>query len=349
MSSKQAQGKQEVKRKQPQTKSRNWCWTLNNYSEDEIKHIAAYATLNPKMYIIYGKEVGDGTSDVPLGTPHLQGFSHYPSCQAHTALHKMAPRCSPSIMYEKSNPVSCITYCSKGGDVTTFGTAPVTQQEVNKALQRRFIDLAHEGKFDMILEEQPGKYVQQYNTMHKMAVDKITKPPSLTTKCGVWIYGETGCGKTWAARNNYGTYYSKMCNKWWDGFQNEDCVIVEDMDPSHSKMAHHIKIWMDEWSFLGEVKGSACQIRPKKVIVTSQYTIAEVFHDQGERAIEAITRRCEVIHMHKRLATADAPFSPPKKRAKLSGSHYLDPREEGEGESESIHSRWKEDNLDIQN
>ena len=47
--------------------SRNWCFTLNNYTaEDE----ARLASLSCK-YIVYGREVGES------GTPHLQGYVEF--------------------------------------------------------------------------------------------------------------------------------------------------------------------------------------------------------------------------------------------------------------------------------
>lgn len=49
-----------TKRKQ----ARNYCFTLNNYTSEELESIA----LNKFRYLVYGKEVGES------GTPHLQGY-----------------------------------------------------------------------------------------------------------------------------------------------------------------------------------------------------------------------------------------------------------------------------------
>ncbi len=275
--------------------SRNWCFTLNNYTDEDLKTIDKWHQNNTTAYIIYGKEKGGDT-----GTAHLQGFIHLPKARAATALKKILPRAHLTIC--RGSPAENIIYCTKEDkEPTVYGVQPVSQQQANKDKARRFCDLAEAGEFKLIKEEMPGLYLSRYRTMKEMEVDHMVKPDDLKETCGIWIYGETGCGKTHAARHEYGTYFSKPCNKWWDGYQGEDCVVIEDMDPNHSKLAYHLKLWTDMWSFTAEVKGGTRSLRPKCVIITSQYTIAEVFQQEGDEAVAALERRCKVIHMHKDL------------------------------------------------
>lgn len=270
-------------------KSRNWCFTLNNYAAMELDKIEDYHKGHPETYIIYGKETGDE------GTPHLQGYIHLITPQAMSYIKKIVPRAH--IEKCKGSPAENIAYCQKDKDFTEFGAKPMTQQEKNKKKQAQLLEYAKAGDISKIQEEFPGQYLQQYRNIHQIATDNMVKPPDLEAPCGVWITGQTGCGKTTKARTEYGTYYSKPCNKWWDGYQNEDCVIIEDMAPNHSKLSYHLKLWADKWSFLGEIKGGTRQLRPKRVIVTSQYSIFEVFKEEGAKEVEAIERRFEVIDM----------------------------------------------------
>jgi len=273
-------------------KSRNWCFTLNNYSVNDQKLIDDYAMAHLDVYIIYGEEEGES------GTPHLQGYVHFPNPQAMSHLKKFIIHGHFSIC--KGTPQQNIDYCKKDGKVTTYGDPPLTQQEANKAKAKRFIELAKVGDFATIQEENPSRYVSSYRTMQQIATDHMIKPADLEATCGIWIYGESGTGKTTAARTEYGDYYSKCANKWWDGYQGEDTVIIEDLDPNHKCLGHHLKLWTDKWSFPAEVKGGMRCLRPKRVIITSQYSIAELF--AGEPAtIAALTRRCKVIHMHPSL------------------------------------------------
>jgi hypothetical protein len=287
-------------------KSRNWCWTLNNYTPEDILKLDAFCVLKANVYVIYGKEVGDGTSkgpsitrSVPNGTPHLQGYTHFPSPMAASAMKKLLPRAHIEVC--KGTPQDNIIYCSKGGDVTTYGAEPKTQQQVQKDKAKLFIELAQAGDFASIQAVMPAKYAQMYRTMHQIYADHQKAPAPLDTTCGIWIYGETGCGKTTSARKDYGTVFLKSCNKWWDGYDGQDSAVLEDMDPGHSKLAHHIKLWADKWSFNCEVKGGTRCIRPKRFIVTSNHSIEEVFYDCKPQDLEAIKRRFRVIHMHRRL------------------------------------------------
>lgn len=75
-------------------------------------------------------------------------------------------------------------------------------------------------------------------------------------KC-FWLHGPAGCGKTRAAIKKHPEAYMKLSNKWWDGYQGQDAVILDDLDPERAKcLAQHLKHWADPWGKMpGEIKG----------------------------------------------------------------------------------------------
>jgi len=118
----------------------------------------------------------------------------------------------------------------------------------------------------------------------------MARPPSLGGVCGIWIYGISGCGKTTAANRAFPNAYLKPLNKWWDGYQDEDVVILDDMDVFHRDLTADIKHWADFLPFIAEIKGRSVYVRPTKFIVTSQYSIREIWNED-EKSFEAINRR----------------------------------------------------------
>ena len=87
--------------------AKRWCFTLNNYTDDEICSIVPIITKKCSIGII-GKEVGEN------GTPHLQGYIEFKS-KTRPLTHFKSKR----IHWEKckGNRDSNIEYCSKEGNV----------------------------------------------------------------------------------------------------------------------------------------------------------------------------------------------------------------------------------------
>lgn len=93
-----------------------WCFTLNNYSPQELNHIIETAENNDEIkYLIIGKEVGDS------GTPHLQGFCILSrSCRLRAVKGLISPRAHFEASRGSNKQAS--EYCKKEGDFTEFGS-----------------------------------------------------------------------------------------------------------------------------------------------------------------------------------------------------------------------------------
>lgn len=87
---------------------KRYCFTHNNYSEEDCKIIEQSAEKYKYLYI-FGYEVGD------QGTPHLQGYIEWPNKTAYTAIIKklgIQMHFTPA----KGNRNDNINYCSKDGN-----------------------------------------------------------------------------------------------------------------------------------------------------------------------------------------------------------------------------------------
>jgi len=273
-------------------RSRSYCFTVNNYSSEEYDSI-----LNTDCkYIIIGKEVGENL------TPHLQGFVYLHQQTTISALKKREGWARAHLEATKGSIDQNIAYCSKEGSFESKGTKPMTPQEKGEEEKQRYHTtrlLAMEGKLDEIDSD---IFIRHYNALKAIKKDNMVKPADLDGTCGIWIYGASGVGKSRKARADYPEAYDKLCNKWWDGYQDQENVIIDDFDPNHACLGHFLKRWADRYSFVAEVKGGAMNIRPKWIVVTSQYSIEECFPNDFATQ-DAIRRRFKVTHLTNFFAT----------------------------------------------
>lgn len=58
--------------------------------------------------------------------------------------------------------------------------------------------------------------------------------------------------------------------------------------------AHHLKMWADHYPFKAEVKGGSMLARPKRIIVTSNFSIRQCYEDP--RDYEPLERRFKSHH-----------------------------------------------------
>jgi hypothetical protein len=145
----------------------------------------------------------------------------------------------------------------------------------------------------------PEAFTRCHRTYKQMAVDCMVPPEDLPTLSNYWIWGATGTGKSrsardWCRENNF-TVYRKNRNKWWDSYQGQDVVIIDDWSPETECLGDDLKDWADHYSFIGETKGGSMVIRPKTIIVTSQFCPEACF--RREETSSAIKRRFKVHHI----------------------------------------------------
>lgn len=274
--------------------------SLSSQLSQETISVEDLIDLSKTKYLCVGIEVGAS------GTPHLQGVMIMKNQVRLSTMKGILDLAHWEVM--KGTPQQAITYCKKEGDWFERGKKPVSkkkQGEDEKQRWRDVIDLCKRGKLDELAEEHPGTYMQHYRTVKQIKADFMTQAVDLDGTCGVWIWGPPGSGKSRKARREYPNAYMKMYNKWWDGYQGEDNVILDEMEQDGKMFGHYLKIWGDRYAFVAEVKGSGMSIRPKKLVITSNYSIQEVFKEAEIRG--AIERRFEQIYLGPEIE----PFVPP--------------------------------------
>ena len=81
------------------------------------------------------------------------------------------------------------------------------------------------------IEEVPADIrIRCYSTLRRSGMDYMPRIEPLADVCGIWLFGRSGIGKTRAALGKYPEAFIKPRSIWWDGYQEEDVVIVDDLD-----------------------------------------------------------------------------------------------------------------------
>lgn len=271
-------------------KHRAYCFTWNNYPAGYTDVLDAVEC----RFIVAGEETSPTT-----GTHHLQGYVYFDSRRHEASVRRIFAGChvEPAKGTSKQNYL----YCTKtrpnddtpNAQVYTRGDLPMEASDRGEAERARWQaawDAAKRGDIESI----PADIrLRQYSSIRRIERDFMPAVVSLSAPCGVWIYGVAGCGKTRAVAEAYPEHYPKPRNQWWDGYQREPVVLVDDVDRFDVRLGGKLKHWADCYPFIGEVKGGSLKIRPNKLIVTSQYKIEEIWQDQETR--EALSRRFTVI------------------------------------------------------
>lgn len=245
-------------------------------------------------YAIVGDEVCPTS-----GRPHLQGYLQTPSSIRGSAVLKLLPP-GAHLEIAMGSDYDNFVYCSKEGTFFEVGTrrqispartAARTQVTTD---YRDLISLAREGNMDEIENRYPRDFLLRYQTLRTIAKDYQRPPAQSAEVRGVWIAGASGVGKSRLARAIYRPFYAKMANKWFDGYQGEPYIILDDVGPDQAKtLTYHLKIWCDRYPFVAEIKNGSRMISPVGFIITSQYQIDQLWQDQETR--EALHRRCYPI------------------------------------------------------
>lgn len=123
-----------------------------------------------------------------------------------------------------------------------------------------------------------------------------SKPAELTELDNEWIYGKPGVGKTRSVLTRYPNYYEKDKSKYWNGYTNQEIVLIDDLELTETFMLGILKKICQHKPFAAEDKfGQMRQIRPKKIIVTSNFHYNQIWTEPIDQ--EALARRFKVHHI----------------------------------------------------
>jgi len=264
------------------SKARSYCFTINNYTSDDLSQLEALPANVDIKYLIYGKEIGE------LGTPHIQGYVSFASPISSKSFCKKLIRAHVEIA--KGTAEQNKIYCSKEGDFVEIGIMPSQGKRSDIDSIRQ---LVNEGKgMEQIIDiAQNYQSIKIAESLLKYKEKKRDFKPIVK-----WFYGATGTGKTreaYSQSNGKRIYAAMETSRWFDGYDAHEVLIIDDMRHDFIKFNNLLKL-LDRYEYRVETKGGSRQMLAKEIYITCPMHPRDLFTKTTE-CIEQLLRRIDEI------------------------------------------------------
>lgn len=265
---------------------RNFCFTLNNYTEDEYTAVVTWLIDNTK-YAIVAKETGEAKA-----TPHLQGYAESKSSRRFDTIRRALPRAH--IEPRRGTAQQASDYCKKE-DPAPFIWGTISKQGARTdiaALVATARDLS-KSTYE-VFDAHPVSYMKFHR--HVAHIRSLTNSQDKKfTPMTVEVYwGAPGTGKTRKAHEDHEDLYMLPCGSngtvWWDGYDPlaNKAVLIDDFYGGAIKYPLLLKL-LDGYRFNLPIKGGFVWKSYTTVIITSNKPINEWY--PAEMDIAALRRR----------------------------------------------------------
>lgn len=257
------------------SKSRSWCFTLNNYTDADV---SAFQSLECE-YIIFGKEVGES------GTPHLQGYIYFSNARSFASVKKI--HSGMHLEVAKGNTKQNVDYCSKDGDVHEHGTRPT---QGKRSVHSEVLQMVSSGKSMRDIVEVEGANYQTLKSAELLFRYKEKKRDWCPKV--IWIYGVPRVGKTRYIYDNFDSESIFVQNakslKFWMGYDAHPNVLIDEVDSATSYP--DLKALTDRYPYSVESKGGSRQFLATTIVITSLNSPMEVFQNYPYNGAEMLGR-----------------------------------------------------------
>jgi len=192
-------------------RSRGYCFTLNNYTEEEYENIKENLHKNTVLKYILGREVGK------QGTPHLQGYLYFKEGQTFDYVKNKVVGPRSHIEKAKGTPKQNKNYCGKDDDYISKG---FEEKEENSYDKEQKIILA--ARLDRLRAEYENVV---WKPWQRQVLDILeTKADTRTIH---WVYDPIGnSGKSYLTKYIYLTRKIIIADGKKDNVFNQVCTMV---------------------------------------------------------------------------------------------------------------------------
>lgn len=250
------------------SRSRAWVFTLNNYTSEDEENIKALSA----RYIVYGREVAPTT-----GTKHLQGYIYFNEAKTFSSIKKkLNPRAHLELA--KGTAIENQKYCCKDKDFMEIGIMP-DQHKKNKEItaDTKYIECKSLNQWKWVLAQKA------------LRIQPRTEMPNVH-----WYYGSSGAGKSHQAYSS-ADIYSKDETKWWDGYEGQDTIVIDDFEINEYWTWRKLLKVLDKYKMTVQTKGGYIELNSPNIIITSEHDPIMTCDCKTKNDKEQILRRIKVI------------------------------------------------------
>lgn len=277
-------------------KSRDWCFTINNPTEDDWRQMKEIEC----RYICYAPEIGDN------GTPHIQGYVMFNSPRHLSALKKIMPRAH--LEYRRGTHDQARLYIVgdyKGkplnADFTERGTPP--EQGKRSDLQSYYEDIKAGKRGRDLSVDHLAMRVKYPRAEEKLVYeeDKVRARKQYDDGMAPEVHvrwGPPGTGKTRKIFEEHTDIYEPTIRKcgthWWTGYQGEDVILLDEFN-GQIPIRDFLRL-IDRYPFSMETKGGHVWRLATKIYICSN-TPPEEWYPGEILQFEKIKRRLTTVEM----------------------------------------------------
>jgi hypothetical protein len=259
-------------------RSRSYCLTINNYTEEDVERIKNYET----EYVVVGDEIGES------GTPHLQIYFRMKNAKTFSKIKKDFT--TAHIEIAKGDDNQNKAYCSKQNLMFEKGEP---KKQGKRTDIEKIRDMVQDGNNmrDILPIATSVQSVRMAEIHLKYYERKRNWKPKV-----YWFYGETGTGKSKLAYEmSIDPYVTLDTIKWWEGYDGHAHVIIDDMRGDFAKYHQLLKL-LDRYEYKVECKGGSRQFLAEQIIITSCDSPHQMFsHKAEEEDLGQLLRRIDEL------------------------------------------------------
>lgn len=264
-------------------RSRRWCFTLNNPTEDEVLSVRSLVGRGLARYVCFGWERAPET-----GTPHLQGYLEVGVSQRRTAVSGVLLG-RAHVESARGTAQDNKRYCEKEGQLEEYGQYVTQGQRTELA---RAAAIVQEFGLKRAAEDEPTVCIKYHKGLQWLRNKSIPAWDETKERLVEVHWGRAGAGKTrqcLAAGRSRGRVWMHTFGPWFDNYDGEEVAILDDM-PADVPFRLLLKC-LDRYPLQVPVKGGFVEWVPEAIYLTSNLNINEWYPTIGPEELQALRRR----------------------------------------------------------